>query len=111
MKQFIHEKSPFTRAEEEAMILSVDEYHSLSELFEKLKYSFSSKEVYLQDDLLHEIESNYIDRFYLDSKIVIHFNNWNKTSINSDSYMSLISTLRRMTKSVSDEDFFLNVMP
>ncbi len=104
MKNPIHEKGPFQKTEEEAKILTEDEYFKLSELLRQFAGDVS------QSNLIDEIEELYIERFSLDSKVAFYFNNWSKTTTQSDSYMNLILYLRRLSELVSEDKHFLKML-
>ena len=104
MKDPIHEKSPFQKMEDEAKILTAVEYFKLSELLRQFADDVS------QSNLIDEIAELYIERFPHDSKVVFYFDNWSKTTTQSDSYMSLIENLRRLSESVYEDKHFLKML-
>jgi len=99
-----HTQGPYQKTEEEAKILSEDEYFKLSELLRQFTGNMSRL------NLLDKIEELYIERFPLDSKVTIYFENWSKVSLQSDSYMSLIFTLDKMCQLAYQKKYFRNMM-
>ena len=106
MKNLKRILSPSQKMALERDSLSEEEYSQLSELFKRFKETTDKD---LKDKVIDDIQM-YIDRFPLDSKVVFYFNNWSKTSIQSDSYMCLIFNLQRLSESLYGEKYFLRLL-
>lgn len=102
MKNLKRILSPSQKMALERDSLTEEEYSKLSELFKRFK---ENRDKHLIDDI-----RTYIDRFPLDSKVVIHFNLWCKTTIHSDPYMSLIENLRILIEPLYGKKYFFRLL-
>lgn len=97
-----HIKSPFQKTEEEAKSLTQDEYLQLEVLFKRFK---ESKDKDSKVQIIFEINP-FIWKFSAESKVVFYYENWAKQTIQSDSYMSLILNLQRLSELVYEGSYF-----
>lgn len=93
------EKGVFEKSEDEARVLTQDEYFELSELLKK--FAKNETELYLMGKI-----ENFIDRFSAESDVALHFENWSKDDTSSDSYMALIGVLNRVCKLAYSKSYF-----
>ena len=100
MQFHIKHTSPSIEMAKVVKSLTFDEYIKLDELLRKNKsiIESSNPDNNLSFDIQEEIEL-FISKFPQNSRIVLHFNNWKKDSIQSDAYMSFIAELQRLSKS------------
>ncbi|QSZ41214.1 hypothetical protein GJV85_03495 [Sulfurimonas aquatica] len=99
-------KSPSMQMASEAKSLTIDEYLQLEELLKQFKESHDRD---TRVTIISEMKF-YVERFSLESKVSIYYNNWLKDTIHSDSYMNLILTLRRLSKEAYEKEIFKNLL-
>jgi len=101
-----HIKGPFQKTAEEAKSLTQDEYLQLEELFKRFK---ESRDGEVKAMLILDI-NQYVERFPVESKVVFYYENWAKKAIESDSYMSLILNLHRLSDTAYGQSFFKTLL-